>query len=130
MCLDFGDDFAYTGRYAQPGKSSVGEQHGQESLEEIEEDQPDQAFDEAKRVQVSVHWPCAHVAKRCALSGQIEMTKGLPPRGWRPFFFADAPPILPDLLCEQTSSIVYQSITVQFACERIPVGTVEIFNRR
>jgi hypothetical protein len=39
-------------RYAQPGKSSVGEQHGQENLEEIEEDQPDQAVDESNRVQV------------------------------------------------------------------------------
>ncbi|MFZ0882257.1 MAG: hypothetical protein WAN14_02560 [Candidatus Acidiferrales bacterium] len=33
-------------RYAQPGKSSVGEQRGQENFEEIEEDQPDEAVAE------------------------------------------------------------------------------------
>jgi hypothetical protein len=37
-------------RHAQPGKSSVGEQHGEENLEEIEEDQPDQAVAESNRV--------------------------------------------------------------------------------
>lgn len=37
-------------RYAQLGKLSVGEQHGQESLEEIEEDQPDEAVDETSQV--------------------------------------------------------------------------------
>jgi hypothetical protein len=44
-------------RYAQPGKSRVGEQHGQEIPKEIEEDQPDQAVDENSLVQVgSIFW--------------------------------------------------------------------------
>jgi hypothetical protein len=33
-------------RYAQPGKSSEGEQNGKEDLEEGEEDPPDQAVDQ------------------------------------------------------------------------------------
>jgi|HubBroStandDraft_6_1064221.scaffolds.fasta_scaffold1189674_2 hypothetical protein len=41
--MDFGGCFAYNGSTAQPGKSSEGEQNGQENLEEVEEDSTDQA---------------------------------------------------------------------------------------
>jgi hypothetical protein len=39
----FGDCFAYTSSGAQQGKSSEGEQNGQENVEEGEEDPTDQA---------------------------------------------------------------------------------------
>jgi hypothetical protein len=42
MRMDFGGGFAYKGSTAQPGKSSEGEQNGQENLEEVKEDSADQ----------------------------------------------------------------------------------------
>jgi hypothetical protein len=41
--MDFGDRFAYNHGAAHLGKLREGEQHGQENLEEVEEDSPDQA---------------------------------------------------------------------------------------
>jgi hypothetical protein len=45
MRMDFGDRFAYNHGAAHSGKLSEGEQYGQESLEEVEEDPTDQAAD-------------------------------------------------------------------------------------
>jgi hypothetical protein len=45
MRMDFGGWFAYKEGAAHPGKLSEGEQHGQENLEEVEEDPTDQAVD-------------------------------------------------------------------------------------
>jgi hypothetical protein len=45
--LDFGGCFAYKDQAAHPGKLSEGEQHGQEDLEEVEEDPSNQAADGA-----------------------------------------------------------------------------------
>jgi hypothetical protein len=45
MCMDFGDRFAYKDGAAHSGKLSEGEQHGQENLEEGEEDSTNQAAD-------------------------------------------------------------------------------------
>jgi hypothetical protein len=45
MRMDFDGRFAYKGCDAQPGKSSEGEQNGQE-IEESEKDRADQAADE------------------------------------------------------------------------------------
>jgi len=46
MRMDFGGCFAYNDGAAHPGKLSEGEQHGQENLEEGEEDPTDQAADD------------------------------------------------------------------------------------
>ena len=46
MRIDFGGCFAYNDGAAHPGKLSEGEQHGQENLEEGEEDSTDQAADD------------------------------------------------------------------------------------
>ena len=53
MRMDFGGPIAYNGRDALAGKSSEGEQHGQE-IEEGEEDRTDQAADEAVRTSFMV----------------------------------------------------------------------------
>jgi hypothetical protein len=45
MRMDFGGSFAYKDGAAHSGKLSEGEQHGQENLEEVEEDPTDQAAD-------------------------------------------------------------------------------------
>jgi hypothetical protein len=47
MRVDFGVRFAYKDGAAHPGKLSEGEQHGQENLEEVEEDPSNQASDGA-----------------------------------------------------------------------------------
>jgi hypothetical protein len=47
MRVDFGVRFAYKDDAAHPGKLSEGEQHGQENLEEVEEDPSNQAADGA-----------------------------------------------------------------------------------
>ncbi|HXN29036.1 MAG TPA: hypothetical protein VN902_18050 [Candidatus Acidoferrales bacterium] len=47
MRMDFGGRFAYKDDAAHPGKLSEGEQHGQENLEEVEEDPTNEAADGA-----------------------------------------------------------------------------------
>ncbi len=49
----FGDCFAYNSNDAPQGKSSEGEQNGQEDFEESEEDGSDQAVDDKFRQVVS-----------------------------------------------------------------------------
>jgi hypothetical protein len=72
--------------YAQLGKSSVGEQYGQENLEEIEEDQPDEAVDE--NVQVgSSFWVTEALGRNGvrARFGRAEMIKGCRREAGGPF---------------------------------------------
>jgi hypothetical protein len=47
MRVDFGVRFAYKDGAAHPGKLGRGEQHGQENLEEVEEDPSNEAADGA-----------------------------------------------------------------------------------
>src|ERR1700733_7908269 len=57
--MDFGGCFAYKDEAAHPGKLSEGEQHGQETLEEVEEDPSNEAADGAwvQEVGPPVPWP-------------------------------------------------------------------------
>jgi hypothetical protein len=46
MGMDFGGCFAYKDGAAHPGKSSDGEQYGEENPEEVEEDRSNEAVDD------------------------------------------------------------------------------------
>ena len=52
MRMDFGDRFAYKDGDAHPGKSSEGEENGQENFEEVEEDPSNEAADGARLQEV------------------------------------------------------------------------------
>ena len=63
--MDFGCCFAYKVCDALPGKLSEGEQNGQESVEEVEEDSSDQAAADADRQEVGPR----SIARRAPLNG-------------------------------------------------------------
>jgi hypothetical protein len=62
MRMDFGGRFAYKDDAAHPGKLSEGEQHGQENLEEVEEDRSDKAVVGRKALRPVFH--CQERAER------------------------------------------------------------------
>ena len=76
-----------TAQDARQGKSSEGEQDGKEELEEGEEDPTDQAVAEAT-LEVGLVFDVPGVPSTSAehARSNFEMTKGLPPQGWQPFF--------------------------------------------
>jgi hypothetical protein len=91
-------------RYAQLGKSSVGEQYGQENLEEIEEDQPDEAVDENVQVGASF-WVTEALGRNGvrARFGRAEMIKGCRREAGGPFIRRIAFRILPTCLAIRAS---------------------------
>jgi hypothetical protein len=74
-------------RYAQPGKSSEGEQNGKEDLKEGEEDPPDQAVDKAPRLRLPF-LALQRARLGASHAGQVSRKRGLSPQGWRPFFLS------------------------------------------
>ena len=88
--MDFGDRFAYKDDGAQLGKSSEGEQDGQENLEEVEEDPTDKAAvgDSSSRYSKARFLLArARSATASAASGKkrFRMASGPLPQRQRPF---------------------------------------------
>jgi hypothetical protein len=88
MHVDFGGWFAYKGGDARQGKSSEGEQNGQENLEEGKEDPTDEAVDSPEGIRASfIVTSAIWASARCGKSSLI-CKWGRFRNGCGPFFCA------------------------------------------
>lgn len=86
---DFGIPLAHRDNDAQMGKSSEGEQNGQEILEEVEEARSNQAVDQDRQRKVGIRPSFIVTSARSyserGLQGNLEYHAGPLPRLQRPF---------------------------------------------